>query len=298
MPSVTKLLEPQNSQSVILKLLVVEILFPYEVSFYRSEADSAYVLVAEYGGVSHRTSVPDYMLLGLDTLGTENAVRESATALRDVMRKTLYDEWGEYPEVAVWAAEHTHINHRKGQRIAGFIWPLWNRNHPSKKALKTGGIVTKGSEEDVAAKTVKKVVVKRGAASRNNVSKPTCPVHKSVDMSFNAIRQVWECKEMGCKLIARPKQEQAEGTVVLGKGNIEMRLVYTDPGVEPRVVLMSDNNVALDVTDFVDMVQLTQRFDVDGKIRQAKQQGVSITRVAANQVPLKMPLAILGLDNV
>lgn len=296
MPSVGKLLEPQNVHGRALQLMVTEILDPYEVSLYRSEADSAYVLVAEYGGVGHRTTVPDYMLLGLDPGGTANVLRDSATALRDVMRKTLHDEWGEYPEVAVWASQHT--KHQKGRTIPGFVWPLWNKNHPSKKALKTGGIVTKGSEEDVATKT-KKVVVKKGAAqAKKTVNRPTCPVHKTTDMKFNPIRAVWECAEAGCKLIARPKTDQADGQVILGKGNVELRLVFTDPGVQPRVVLMSDNNVALDVTDFIDIVTLTQRFDVDSKIRQAKQQGVSITRTAANQVPLRMSLAILGLDNV
>lgn len=110
----------------------------------------------------------------------------------------------------------------------------------------------------------KRVVVKKkltapdtNPAKRVQPRKPKCPVHTVIDMKFNAVRGVWQCSQDGCKMIARPSNESDTDQITLGKGQLHVRVFIDPKNVEstlPTVVLMSDNNVALDITEYVQRV--------------------------------------------
>jgi hypothetical protein len=116
-------------------------------------------------------------------------------------------------------------------------------------------------------------------------------------MKFSLVRNLWECPETDCNMVARPKNDNEAGTVRIGQGEVELRLVYTGEPNSPRVILMSDDNVVLDITEYVDLDNLKTTFDVPSAVRTAKSQGVEVTRVAHKPVPVRMSLVILGVND-
>lgn len=84
---------------------------------------------------------------------------------------------------------------------------------------------------------------------------PECPVHDA-PLVFEAERGLWHCEQLKdgkkCKVTARPKQEGRDGRLVLGRGKLDLQMVLPeDINGEPRFVLVSSDNVALDITDIV-----------------------------------------------
>lgn len=82
---------------------------------------------------------------------------------------------------------------------------------------------------------------------------PSCPVHKD-EMNFDEDYNVWRCPDSTCKVVGRPKTETDAGDVVLGRGPVIVRVVR-NPAGEERVLLVSANNVGLDVTAQIDTEQ-------------------------------------------
>lgn len=104
----------------------------------------------------------------------------------------------------------------------------------------------------------KKVLTKKKEIDPNKVKKPLCPFHR-VKMDFNSQRSLWECSEEGCYQIARPKSETEPGQVVMGKGNVSLHVI-SGPGPTNEYLLVSDNNVAINITP------LLKSFDIDTEV--------------------------------
>jgi len=76
---------------------------------------------------------------------------------------------------------------------------------------------------------------------------PLCPVEKH-PMTFNSIRGLWECLEHN--FIAQPKNDPDEKSI-MGRGEIELRLMYIPDDNMVHYCLVADNNVILDITGLV-----------------------------------------------
>lgn len=157
-------------------------------------------------------------------------------------------------------------------------------------------------EEEKPNVPVKKVV---GAHSKTPIRKPRCKSRdhdEPPEMVFVQEEGVWKCPEEGCTTIARPKSEAPVGQVVLGKGKLDLRVIFTDPGQKPSILLIADNNIALDVTAYIDVdnfmkynrvVQRAQALARDGKqIGTATNQSGEVTAL------IKFPeMRIYGCDD-
>ncbi len=106
-------------------------------------------------------------------------------------------------------------------------------------------------------KSTKKVVTVKGAGKP--VKKPLCAVHKK-EMRFDPGDQKWRCMENNCNLVARPKRDAEDKSVLIGKGSVSLRVVHD--GVSTRALLISDDNIALDVTAYVNPAQVQAQFDI------------------------------------
>lgn len=97
----------------------------------------------------------------------------------------------------------------------------------------------------------------KGAHPKTPVRKPRCNNRdhdEPPEMEFFPEDGVWKCPEPGCKTIARPKGDAVPvGQVLLGKGQLDFRVIFDQPGGKPSILLLADNNVALDITPYVDM---------------------------------------------
>lgn len=202
----------------------------------------------------------------------------------------------DYPDVRVWARAHLISNATlDGKPIPGWIWPRWNAAHPGMKALKTGGIEPVGKGSSV----VRKVVVKRGTAVRDpsKIKKPFCPVHTTEEMIFNPIRSVWMCDEIGCNLVAHPKNEPEQGRVTLGKGNVSLRLIC-GPENTKSVVLISDDNIALDITQMVSIEEIEASFEIRRAVEAAKNTGLDTISVPIRkEIIVKTTASITGANH-
>lgn len=95
----------------------------------------------------------------------------------------------------------------------------------------------------------------KGAHSKTAVRKPRCKNREHDEMPemvYEPEEGVWKCPE-GCGAIARPKSDSPVGHIQLGKGRLDFRVLFVEPGKKPSILLVADNNIALDVTDYVDM---------------------------------------------
>lgn len=174
---------------------------------------------------------------------------------------------GDYPDIRGWAKAHVSQYLPDDKPIPGWIFPRWSQAHPGMQAIKTGGVkpITKGPHM-----TTKKIVSVKGAMIRNpaKVKKPFCPVHTTKAMIFNSIRSVWECEFSDCKIIAHPREEAEQGRVTLGKGEVTLRMVCQE-GKAPSIVLISDDNIALDITNLVSVDEIVSSFQMNDVMRSA-----------------------------
>lgn len=291
---------------------------PFTVSVLTIEGKYRTVLEIKYPSAATdkkwQFQVSDDALLKFDSeaqlvqfiLHTIETMKEQAYA-------DLYSEFGEYPDIRLWAIDHGSGTLTPNDEIPKWVYPRWNSKHPGMKARKQGGIVDKnfvepireltinedGSETVATAKRTVKVVKAsdRQSVVKKTAKKPYCKVHTNSQMKFNAIRNLWECPEVDCNFVGRPKGDDSSGNVIIGKGAVELRLVYTGEADSPRVILQSDNNVVLDITDHVDRDNLIAQFSVASAVRQAQNQGVEVTRIATQDVPLRMSLVVLGIGD-
>ena len=187
----------------------------------------------------------------------------------------------DYPDVREWAAKHLNIKTSPFAPIPGWIWPRWNSAHPGMKANKTGGVEPVGIGQTMVNK--RRVVVSTKGATTNpaRVRTPKCPLHTE-QMVFNSVRTVWECPVTGCSIIAQPKNEPEQGRVTLGKGEIHLRIVCQE-NKSPAVILISDDNIALDITEMVNPAELRNSFDLDVAVKAVKNSGLSTISIPVIQ---------------
>ena len=202
----------------------------------------------------------------------------------------------EYPDIRMWAWHHVPncrtVIFDERVKIPGYIFPIWNKAHPGLSANPHGGVVPITRKEKPMA--TRKVVVARGTAVRDpsKVRTPKCPVHPDLKMKFDAIRSVWACTDPTCKIIAQPKNEPEQGRVTLGKGNVQLRLVC-GPNGSHSVVLISDDNIALDITQLVNIDEIKASFDMDRVVKAAGQSGLeNISIPVANEFIVKAKASI------
>lgn len=113
------------------------------------------------------------------------------------------------------------------------------------------GSVTNRKGDEIMAKPARRVVVQHGVRKPGKVSgpiarKPKCKFHK-IEMTFDPLEEKWRCTAVGCDITARPKR--TDGEVIMGKGRVSLRVVMT--GKDVQYILMSDDSVALNITDLM-----------------------------------------------
>lgn len=156
-------------------------------------------------------------------------------------------------------------------------------------------VVISGEVEEVARKIKISKPAPR-AIDPAKVKKPHCPIHTSTQMEYDSITGKWRCTTDGCSQVATPKAAPEDNAITFGKGNIQTRLMYTDSG-EAHVVLLADNNVALDVTDMFDVEQIEETFDVDENAKTVSNGRDEFLIPSPRKVTYKAPLFVMGSRN-
>lgn len=145
-------------------------------------------------------------------------------------------------------------------------------------------------------KEKRKVKVVKKAIDPSTVKKPNCKVHNA-SMEFDPVTQKWRCQVEGCNLVARPKGDDTDREVRVGKGNIQCRLISNEG--ELTVVLISDDNVTLDITRFVDVPKLMDEFDAVTIADAASTNGRETFSINdPKQLPIKMSLTVMGATDL
>jgi len=231
---------------------------------------------------------------------TEQKLVSTINLLKERLEKGMIQP--DYPDVRTWAKAHLNTHVPYNESIPGWVWPRWNKAHPGMKALIDGGtesivhpiLKSQGARPIVATK--RKVVTTKGAVIRDpsKVKKPKCPLHTELAMKFDPLRSVWECSEPGCNIIAQPKQDKEQGRVTLGKGEVHLR-VFLQEGVAPTIALISDDNIALDITSMVDWDEVKDAYDLTRVINATKTSGLdTISIPVAYTVSLTAKASIVG----
>lgn len=130
------------------------------------------------------------------------------------------------------------------------------KDEASSKLAKAAEEIASGESTENEVKPNVPVKTVKGAHAKTPMRKPVCKNRDHDDppeMVFFPEDGLWRCPEDGCGMTARPKDESPVGQVLLGKGRLDFRVIFTHPGEKPSIVLLADNNVALDITEFVDM---------------------------------------------
>lgn len=145
-------------------------------------------------------------------------------------------------------------------------------------------------------KEKRKVKVVKKAIDPNTIKKPNCKIHNTA-MEFDPVTQKWRCTVEGCNLVARPKGDDTDREVRVGKGNIQCRLISNEG--ELTVVLISDDNVTLDITRFVDIRKLIDEFDAVNIADAASTNGRETFSINdPKQLPIKMSLTVMGATDL
>lgn len=128
------------------------------------------------------------------------------------------------------------------------------------------------------------------------VRTPECNVHHA-PMKFDSVEQKWCCTIEGCRVVARPKRDADDKTVLLGKGEVQLRLIAQDGNLS--VVLISDDNIALDITKLVNTQQIIDVFDVRAQAQVAFGSGKSVFDIPQpRNVTINTRLLVMGADDL
>lgn len=109
--------------------------------------------------------------------------------------------------------------------------------------------VAKSAKRTVTRK--KRVATSPPHINPNKVKKMHCPVHTSTEMEFSPVKQKWKCPRPDCKMSARPVKDEDDRSVQIGKGDTSLRIVVDQSDI--TVLLLSDDNLALNITPFIDV---------------------------------------------
>lgn len=144
---------------------------------------------------------------------------------------------------------------------------------------------------DTTTKKKKRIVARAPLPGYDprKVQAPQCNVHNT-DMEFSAVEQKWHCTFDGCSVVARPKRHADDKTIMIGKGSVQMRLVVEESG-EKTVLLISDDNVALNITPLVDVDEIIKSWDLEGKDTTAP-----VVHFPAREVGFNPQLVVMGIE--
>lgn len=274
--------------------------------------------VEEFAEVSGQREI--FRLLAVTPYGTwhsdaviDHSVYMRSNPLRDVilaveaakenLGEYLYQVLGTYPFARLWMMQHLQINVSGNRAVPGWAWVRFKSDgaHVGKVALKDSfGLVDKDSAvaTQQVAKPKRKVATVKPEVKKPP-RKPKCPIHTQ-QMKFDTVRGVWTCETDGCKQIALPKRDRIEGQLLLGKGKVGVRLVYPDKNEPPRLILISDDNVALDITDIVHqpVQELIDLQGVDELIEDAIERGVpEVTTKTKFKFEVRAAATVMGVEH-
>lgn len=209
-------------------------------------------------------------------------------------------------EVRLWAAKFLEADLMDNSPISKRIWARYEREGKNSNVEETprpkvnsnrvpNRVVRRRSSQqphpvdtEVSEPRAKTVV---GARSKTPPRKPKCNSRdheERVEMVYDPEEGLWKCPEPGCKMIARPKTDVPIGGVTLGKGRLDIRVLFTDAGKKPSILLVSDDNVALDVTEFVEDMEKFLQF---GRVHEVARLGV-VQKTNSAEVTRKVTLLL------
>lgn len=107
--------------------------------------------------------------------------------------------------------------------------------------------------------------VKGARLDHTKIKRPKCPVHKN-EMVFDAVINKFVCNTEGCTMKASPKRSAENNDLIVGKGAVTARYICQPDGND-ALVLISDDNVALDITNMVNMDAVRTKWDLDEVVK-------------------------------
>ena len=153
-----------------------------------------------------------------------------------------------------------------------------------------------GMAQNTKTKKVRVVRAPIKGFDPSKVKTPECKEHRT-PMTFDHVEQKWHCTYEGCGMVARPKRDADDKNVILGKGNVQLRLIAQDGN--KSVVLISDDNIALDITAFVDVEEIINEFDVEDAAKVASDNGKQVFAIpTAKSVSFTSALMVMGSDDL
>jgi hypothetical protein len=189
-------------------------------------------------------------------------------ALKKRFQEELAKECDE-PELRLWIAQYRDTDLMNNEPIPLNLRKLYEAhlNPPVKRVVRT----TEKKEAPVPVKS------SRGVPVKEQKRKPHCPVHTETSMEYDPEKGKWKCPEPGCKIVAKPKDDSPVGKLIMARGQLDLRVVYPEDGGEPSIILISDNNVAMDITSLIDRENFLKYNDYVRAAEQAKRSGESVT---------------------
>ena len=230
------------------------------------------------------------------------------------------EDIGAYPFARIWHDTHTYnekLLWHPERAVPGWVFPRAYQIYPKDQSAnikrKQPAPVQQVSDNvsfdkmkevlDVSTNTkkpaAKKRTVKRAPIQGFDPSKvraPNCPIHHT-EMYFDHIEQKWRCNKAGCRQVARPARDDDDKTVVLGKGGLQLRLVAQEG--KRSVVLISDDNIALNITSMVDVDEICDAFDVKNQAAAAVKTGKEVISIPTeHNVLLRAKLVVMGTSDL
>jgi hypothetical protein len=212
------------------------------------------------------------------------------------------DEFLFKPEVNVPGWVHDKFRHQQIYPKEGLIEPvgleieggphIGTGTKIVEKPKPKQALLTGISTEEFMAEVKKKKVVRthKKLLDPSKVKADKCMVH-DVEMEYNPIRGLWNCTVDGCRVVARPKRDADDRSVTVG---VQARLIAHKG--EVTLLLISDDNIALDITRFVELQDVMAVFDVQDQAKLASENGKDQFNIPTNGIELKMNLLVMGAD--
>ncbi len=219
----------------------------------------------------------DYELLerSLIEMGEEEYLTavlvSSIVLLYDRINGLSYEEHGDYPHIRTWWLTGGNIL-ATNKPIPFHVFPRWNAFYPDYSAVKSGGVETKNfanalpfvpnsvGEKMATTPAGPLRKIKRPNAVVGNIKKPVCPMHKQ-EMVFDPSEGLWNCPTNGCKIFFRPAMEHDTSQTLIGKGKLTVKHIRPAThlsGVAGKLFLVSDDNIALDISQYVTLFEYGQ----------------------------------------
>lgn len=310
--------------------------YPYTVVYAVQRLNDRIEFIATHNaknGLFRTSFTIDYELLARRNRSEllSDIVKGVITACEDLTLHMGEANTGKYPFIRLWCDRHLSgvpkLFEFPDRNIPGWAYSKFkekNDFYPTNKSVPSGvlfgsdptspllqeptttdekaaraGIDFDVKEFDMAAATKKKRVVTKPKSTINpsKVRKPLCAVH-DVEMTHDPRDGKWKCTEPGCTMVARPKRAADDRSLILGKGGLSLRLIAQ--GTDVSVVLISDDNIALDVTGIVSIPDIANDFDVVSSAQVASEVGKDFFNIAVEKPVLiqGIKLTVMGADDI